>query len=599
MLPLAPKGPKHCDPAIITDVTVAGHSRESSTSTIKSWNSGESIEGRRIITFETESCRASDLNINSLRKGLAFKTESYLEDIISILHNFTTTGSTKSYSKLDQGSSWNNSSNTPFALRKTDLHYTGTAEKQTAPTVISQENVLLEHALPLPGSFARQVANPRKAGRTLVRKRANELRCLCETGASTGIRISHVCNNTEAIDIHQVDSFGNTALHIATASGSSPESLLHIINLGADIHALNSAGQTFLHLIPQILVKDCEHLGYLLTKLQNEGFKFHLRDDHGQTPLHPVTRHWMDKPALEGIAKSLLSSEITLPASRDNLGRTILGQMTDVGLEITEIDRLRERAAVQIVVHSDNTRVYGNESKISPPQFNETENQCVPNYGPCTFIQTVEDLQINEYHSDLLRTIVRAGSLPQYEDTEGRNGLHCLAELSPNLLILCGLPLITTDEDTETTSTQREAYLSNLLKAGIDPDNCDKGGTTPFMAFITHTRNNEDDNTTLRILSRLCEAGVNINRRDRNGQTPLHLAVKLGKAAVTRFLLRSGANIHVRDSEGMGVIAMGQAHSKNPLNDGKMYAQIMMCISLVVGAGAVSAPTRLQEWHKT
>ncbi len=45
------------------------------------------------------------------------------------------------------------------------------------------------------------------------------------------------------------------------------------------------------------------------------------------------------------------------------------------------------------------------------------------------------DLQQYEYHADLLRTIPKAVDLSWFEDSDGLNGLHCLAEVSLKLLL--------------------------------------------------------------------------------------------------------------------------------------------------------------------
>jgi hypothetical protein len=220
----------------------------------------------------------------------------------------------------------------------------------------------------------------------------------------------------------------------------------------------------------------------------------------------------------------------------------------------------------------------------------------LPNYGKHTFIETIEDLQLYEQHADLLRTILKACTEPRYEDLSGRNGLHCLAEVSLDLPIPGVAFRPETNANDGNHRTPRERYLEDLLRAGVDPDNHDKRGDRPLMAFIRYLRVGEDDAVTTRILSRLCDAGADINRRDREGEAPLHIAVKLGRRAATKFLLNHEANIHARDSDGMGILRLGEANSKRAKRDESSYAQIMLCMALVANVGAVSRPTLLQEW---
>jgi hypothetical protein len=130
----------------------------------------------------------------------------------------------------------------------------------------------------------------------------------------------------------------------------------------------------------------------------------------------------------------------------------------------------------------------------------------------------------------------------------------------------------------------------------VDPNNYDNEGNTPLMAFIIHRRAAENDDCTTRILSYLLEAGSDIRRRNRRGETALHMAVKLRRRAATKVLLTSGASIHARTSSGLGVFELGQKHSIESKHDENLYAQIILCMSLAASFGAVSGPTILDEW---
>jgi hypothetical protein len=116
------------------------------------------------------------------------------------------------------------------------------------------------------------------------------------------------------------------------------------------------------------------------------------------------------------------------------------------------------------------------------------------------------------------------------------------------------------------------------------------------MSFISTRRRDEDDPSTIRLLLRLFIAGASLNRRNRQGETPLHIAVSLGNRAATKFLISHGANIHARTGEGIGVVAYGLRASNKAASETELYAQIMLCVALVGSAGAVAAPTILQEW---
>jgi ankyrin repeat protein len=542
---------------------------------------------------DAKSYQASEISIRSLRKRLSLKTESCLGDIVSLMQNFTIGGSSSLSGKRAQRTSSKAFSGTISSNTDVEQHLPTVGELQ-ASSFSGQTSK--EHTMPLPGIFSNYhweefgelpETEPSYRRYALNRRRTRRPKTLSKTGYEWTNLIATVRDEIVYPKDLLNDIFGNSALHIAAALGKTPKYLLHLLDLHANMHALNSANQTFLHLLQPVAIEDCMDLCSLLNRLQVESFNFHQRDDHGQTPLHLITRPWISWTVLDETAAELHYSKIVLPLSRDNLGRTIIGQLIERGIGKPEIDRLQRRAAA----HVRDDRI----TSKSAVQDAEVDRLCLPNYGNQTFIETVQDLLMYEQHADLLRTIVRACKFPQFEDANGRNGLHCLAEARnlplPDAAVGRGI-----EPDIALTSARREAYLEDLLFAGVDTDNHDNFGLTPLMAFILHTREGEDDDTTNRILSRLCEAGANINRRNQKGETPLHIAVKLGRRAATKFLISKKANIQARDSSGMGVVALALAHSKKATQNETLYAQIMLCMSLVVDAGAVSAPTTLQEW---
>jgi hypothetical protein len=118
------------------------------------------------------------------------------------------------------------------------------------------------------------------------------------------------------------------------------------------------------------------------------------------------------------------------------------------------------------------------------------------------------------------------------------------------------------------------------------------------MAFIIHRREGEDEDMMTKIYQRLFDAGADVDRRNRHGESPLHIAVRLGNRAATNFLLSHGANVHARTSSGTGIMTLGIKHSSSSkaAKDEILYAQISLCTCIVGERGAVSAPTILHEW---
>jgi ankyrin repeat protein len=519
------------------------------------------------------SYQASVTSLRSLRNRLSHKTESCIGEIVSLVQNFTIGGSsTLSGQRVRQ------------PLPDTGKFQASNFSEHTK-----------EHSMLLPGvlstyswdDFGEDSKTEPDFRRYPLKRRPPPSRSesLSRTDHKWTSMITAVRNDTIQPKHNQHDIFGNSALHIAAALGKPLEYLLHLLGLDANVHALNSGNQTFLHLLQPVSIKNSVELYYLLKLLQAKKFDFHQRDDHGQTPLHLITRPWIPWAVLGGTATCLCVLEIIIPLSRDNLGRTITGQLTESDLNKSKITRLQQEVDDYFQVSRSSCEFAVEDAEVS----------CLPNYGIQTSIETMEDLLVYEQHADLLRTIVKSCEFPQFEDANGRNGLHCLVE-ARNLPLPSTVPGHKAASDIALSSSRREAYLKDLILTGVDADNHDHLGLTPLMAFILHIRDDEDDEATTRILSRLCDAGASINRRNREGETPLHIAVKMGRRAATKFLISRKANVHARDRKGMGIVALGMEQSKMATKDEGLYARIMLCVSLVIDAGAVSAPTTLQEW---
>lgn len=129
-------------------------------------------------------------------------------------------------------------------------------------------------------------------------------------------------------------------------------------------------------------------------------------------------------------------------------------------------------------------------------------------------------------HARLLETARLAFGSPLIEDSEGRNGLHCLAEASLNISIYNGVVLRSTSHKRKRDQrdtlhsdsaplTLRYELVQNMLSDGVDINSYDLHGNTVLMAFVTHLCDGEDDKTLTKLLHHLTHSGANLHWRNR------------------------------------------------------------------------------------
>lgn len=522
-------------PAIESSLELGGHS------VMGIGVPGELPEYRNPSTIKRRCSRDSVPSIASLNRRLSSKySPSRLEDIMSLMERHTISGSSASFCSSARDSQVSSERSLKSVLGQCKMRRSLDAQPTRKPRVL------------LPGAF-----------------RSNWM-------AMT----DRIVGSASSISwgINEIDRFGNSILHVAASMNAPVKYLIYLIKEKANIHTKNTGGETFLHLVHAPTEED--DVCSMLEILSADGFNFAQYDQQGQTSLHLLTRPWLPQQYLVKLIRKIHSLRLVLPSSRDNLGFTLLNQMLGLTSETQNF-----------VVRPCNPEHSANLMSKSKLSLHYQEEQ--------TNINNMEAQQQYEHHANLLRTVVKAGDMPWYEDSKGCNGLHCLAEVAFDLP-LPKMPGWTAQYSVVGNSgnaeTLRECYLDGLLAAGVNPNNYNVDGNTPLMAFITHNRPSEDDATTTRILIRLIDGKADIHRRNRQGETALHLAVKLGRRAATQFLLENNANVHACDNKRAGILEVGYNAWGKATSDARLYGQIMACMSLVTSSGAVSYPTIDMEW---
>jgi ankyrin repeat protein len=102
-----------------------------------------------------------------------------------------------------------------------------------------------------------------------------------------------------------------------------------------------------------------------------------------------------------------------------------------------------------------------------------------------------------------------------------------------------------------------------LIDAGADLNAKDKNGWTPLHLTCGLTRSNELRERHVAIADLLIEHRAGVNCRNNNGVTPLHLATKNERDDVVQLLLARHASANVTDGEGYTPLFLAR-HGKDP-----------------------------------
>ena len=62
-----------------------------------------------------------------------------------------------------------------------------------------------------------------------------------------------------------------------------------------------------------------------------------------------------------------------------------------------------------------------------------------------------------------------------------------------------------------------------------------------------------------------------INKQNKNGDTPLHLAFKIGNYDIIRLLLENGANIKIKNKKGITPFDIADKEMRIDFNLGQLY----------------------------
>lgn len=410
------------------------------------------------------------------------------------------------------------------------------------------------------------------------------------------------------------DDFNNTALHFVAARGSVERlaSIIHSPHSQSILNEVNSAGQTFLHLVQRSVTRRVDQFTELVKHLSSVGFDIEACDYYGRNIFHILQQDGATASFLQKLVDACGSS---LPSNRDAFGHVPLIALAQ-----------RPRPLLKSILpywSAENPEYWNsqypeNQMRENFPNRSPSDllasssstSQQTPTSNPQGAQRTNPDI---EKAKGLLNTVNWAMHYPAVEDEKGRNALHCLALANLSLWQppeadaqdvrprrKRKLSDIVSDSSSERMEI-RHSLVSKLLSYGVNPNHYDNDGNTPLITFTAALPEDGDYKIGPAIIETLLRGGANINSRNRRGETALHVAARCGRKLAVRTLVLNGANVHARDSAGRSILEVIDAKIDLVQRDeNASYARLEACRAWLSGAngGAIQNPTVLDEWRR-
>ena len=364
---------------------------------------------------------------------------------------------------------------------------------------------------------------------------------------------------------------GKTILLMALSWLEDHHNLLNTVEFllthGADVNARDDTLTSPLHL--------AEEYGrqQIVTMLLKHNADINSQDNHGQTPLHRLlgSRVYNDH---DSNCVRLLMKPGAEVNRRDKDGQTPL---------LLALEKGRFRAVQVLLEHGADSNVeinYGNfpwhrlsESLIydegemlDHAQFLlklgvEMDGRDETNTTPLHFA-------IRRNHLKLVGFLLDHGADPIAENNESFTPMHLLSDhryqsegdlLNLALLLLkhgAGVALNKPDKHNETPlllAIRRDRFklAETLIRVeyGTDTNAENNKGMTPL--HMLSESDSEDEHIIHHLAQVLLKNGADVNRRDKDDETPLHLALRWDRFMLARILLENGADANAENNQGM------------------------------------------------
>ncbi|KAJ6007800.1 hypothetical protein N7540_011776 [Penicillium herquei] len=315
---------------------------------------------------------------------------------------------------------------------------------------------------------------------------------------------------------------GNTALHLAVEL-KRPRIIQFLLEKGASTSILNKEGMTPLQLACKI--DNCEAISMLLER----GAKPEIRSSQGDTALH-----------VSAAESNWIAFDLLITGSADinawgNTGESLLHSQARIGRSVAIATHLLDRGAnIEACDAHGYTPIQSAAAAGNKLMFiflmEEGANIASHTAKGESILHIVPSM--NQDCVDILEILLDLNFNPNSVTAAGLTPIHRL--------------IISQAGFSDVTSDKTLPYISMLLSHGADIDApllSKKGETALHLAVITKMPQEA-------MVSYLIRNGASVDVKTSEGKTPLHLAAERGRHNLFKILLDAGADPHVKAFSG-------------------------------------------------
>ena len=344
-------------------------------------------------------------------------------------------------------------------------------------------------------------------------------------------------------DPNITNSEGHACLHSAVDVDCSRETLLELVDCGADVNAKDKRGRTGLLL--SCFYGQMDSVKALL----GAGADPTVDDEEGFSCIHAA----IDGRCSTDVLQKLIDHGAHVNAKRQD-GTTALIRACSTGQSESVMFLLKEGADVNIIKLNGNTilhaAVCGNCSKDAVQNITEhgLNVNATNKHG-----ETALSLACQVARAEFIKLLLENGANPNVADANGNTSLHAAVHVNCTDEILQDIithkaSLDAQNIDGETAlllacSRRLQGTAKILLEAGSNCIIAANDHDTSLHAAVL-------GNCSKHLINNLIDHGADVNATNKRNHTALMLASGKGKVDVMKVLIKAGANKTIEDTDG-------------------------------------------------